>query len=115
MGVSLNIYVVYGVKIPWDQNLSDKFEEYWEQNRESELPEHQFDGMSGEYMVLGSQLFDSGDFRYNLEAGDSFKKHDIKDLVHMERTYKTRFSRLFPEFVHIMDMPFELIMFAHYH
>lgn len=115
MGVSTNVYVFWGIKLPWRDDLHEAFEEYWAENRESELPNHMFDGMMGEYMYLGVQLFDSGDIRFGLEGGDSHRKTQVDTLLNKEHMYKQTFVKLFPEFASLMDSEFEIHMFTHYY
>jgi hypothetical protein len=114
MGISTHIYGYLGAKLPWSNELCQTFEEYFEQDRDHELPSHVFDYMGGRYHVLGVKLYDSGDFRYGMEDGDHTKILDVAQFGEMEKVYKAKFVQQFPQFSHLMDQPFCLIMFAHH-
>lgn len=114
MGVSTNVYVYYGIKIDFNNELNDAFEDYWENNRENLLPDHVFDSMTGEYMVLGSRLYNGGDMRYGCEDADGFTTLDLDKLDGMETEYKQEFCTLFPQFADLINQPFEILMFTHW-
>jgi hypothetical protein len=114
MGVSTECVVYWGIALDWDDQLNQTFEEFWDQNREKELPGHVFDSMTGEYMVLGCNLWNGGDIRYGMENGDPFTQLDVGKLPLMEAEYKQKFCSQFPELAQLMDQPFQLLMFAHY-
>jgi hypothetical protein len=120
LGISTHYYTVYGIKIDgYDDALSDVL--YSDEDRNSLfedkiLPEDFgiiMDGMSGEYMVLGKVLFDSGDQRYS-EIKDVFVATDLTKLADYRRDYMRTFSEYFPQFDHYLDEPWKLITFAHY-
>lgn len=50
MGISTHVYAILGVKIPWDDEFNDAHEQVYD---DSDLPDMIFDGMGGEYTVLG--------------------------------------------------------------
>jgi hypothetical protein len=114
MGVNINVYTFWGVKLKWDDQLWEAIEEYQMQHGDSEAPGHIMDGMTGEYMVLGVQLFDSGDFRYG-ELNEQLCEVHVQDLPVQEALYKSEFCNKLPAWSHVMDTPFQLIMFVHYH
>ncbi len=114
MGVSTHIYGYLGVKIPWDDDMHEVFEEHLESDREPDLPGHVFDYMGGKYHVLGVKLYDSGDFRWGMEDGDVYKKIDITKFPEMEASYKAEFIKKMPQFAHYMEKPFSMIIFTHY-
>ena len=111
MGTSTHVYAVYGVKIPWDPDFCDAHEEVYD---DADLPDLVFDGMSGEYVVVGKILFDSGDFRWGFEKGDVAKVIDPTKLPEIEQEYKEQFKRKFPSFSSIVDQPFSLHVFLHW-
>ena len=111
MGVSTNIYVMFGTKIKWDDNFSEAYEKVYDDN---DTPFVVFDGMGGEYIVFGELLWDSGDFRWDLEGGDSFKEISVNSLPEIEREYKENFTKKFPEFSHLMNDEFFILSFTHY-
>lgn len=110
MGIDIHVYSVYGVKVDgYDTEFSDAYEEVWD-----DCPlEIITDGMNGEYMVFGKQLFDSGNLRF-LDSEDTFKNIDITNLADIEKEYKLEFVKCFPKFAHYMEQPFQLLMFTHY-
>lgn len=112
MGVSTNIYGVYGVKIDWDDDLNDAYDAVYD---DDDTPIAILDGMCGKYIVFGTKLYDSGDFRYGMEDGDTWKDIDLGVLKNVEEAYKFVFNKKFPQFAHYMDQPFKLMIFTHYH
>ena len=112
MGVSTNIYAVYGVKIAYDADFAEAYDEVYD---DDDTPTIIVDGMSGDYMVFGTTMYDSGDFRYGMEDGDNWKEIDIGFLTKAEEAYKWIFVNKFPQFAHYMNEPFKLIIFTHYH
>lgn len=112
MGVSTNIYTYYGVKIPYDNELSEAYEEHYEN---PQAPDILFDDMCGKYIVLGVRLYNSGDMRYGMEDGDHWKEIDLGMLPKHQIEYKEAFKQFYPQFMHLLDKPFKLITFTHYH
>ncbi len=111
MGVSTHAYAVYGVKIPWREDFCDAHELVYD---DADLPDLIFDGMSGEYIVIGKILFDSGDFRWGFENGDIYKSIDTSQLEKIEADYRKSFENKFPQFVHLISQPFSLQVFMHW-
>jgi hypothetical protein len=111
MGISTNFYTIYGIKVEWDDAFNDAYDEVYD---DEDTPFVLTDGMSGEYMVFGAVLFDSGDARWGFEEGDSFKEIDTNTLVNLELGYRTEFLAKFPEFAYIIEQPFKLMTLAHY-
>ena len=110
MGISTHIYCVYGVKIPWDDAFSDAHELVY---NDEDLPDLIFDGMGGDYVVLGKILYDSGDFRWGFENGDVAKTIDVAALPSIEQAYRRQFAQKFPDFVGFLNQPFQLQVFMH--
>jgi hypothetical protein len=111
MGVSTHIYGVYGIRIDWNDQLSELYDEVYDQ---PDVPHVISDGMMGEYMVLGHQFYNSGDIRYGMEDGDQFKALDVSKLAELEQNYKQNFIKYFPTLVDLMTPPFEIIVFTHW-
>lgn len=112
MGVDINTYAVWGVRIEGiPQDLSDAYDKVYE-NCDLDVI---IDGMNGEYMIFGEQLFNGGNIRWGMEDGDECKQIDITTLPELEKQYKEAFCKQFPQFKHYMDQPFRLILFTHYH
>ena len=111
MGISTHVYAILGVKIPWDDEFNAAHELVYD---DPDVPDLIFDGMGGEYTVLGKILFDSGDFRWGFEKGDVWKTLDLSQFAEMEQDYRAAFARKFPEFTHLLSQPFELHVFLHW-
>lgn len=111
MGVSTNFYTVLGIKTEWLDDFAEAYDEVYD---DPDTPFVLMDSMDGDYMIFGTVLFDSGDARWGFEDGDSFTEIDISTFAHREEKYKAEFSSKFPEFTHLMDVPFNLMSLAHY-
>jgi len=110
MGISTNYYTVYGIKGEFNDEF---FEAYDNVYNDDDTPTVLIDSMSGEYAVLGTILFDSGDQRYG-EVEDVFVEIDMDNLPAIELSYKNLFITKFPQFASLMDTPFKLMTFVHY-
>ena len=110
MGVSTNFYTYYGIQIPWNNKFYEVYDEKYDDIHSDII----VDGMGGNYMIFGVCLFDSGDYRWGFEDGDTFKEIDLKNLPSLEAEYKVLFKAEFPEFYHIIDQPFKLMSFVHF-
>lgn len=69
--------------------------------------------MSGNYMIFGKILFDSG----NLRWGDMEDVHvdvDLNKLSEYKDKCVEQFMNYFPTFGHYMDNEWKLMTFAHY-
>ena len=73
MGINTHVYSYWGVRTEWNRDFYDAYEEVEEANVDqygyNKAPagtqvEVLVDGMSGEYMVFGVRLYDSGDARW---------------------------------------------------
>lgn len=114
MGVNLNFYAYYGVKIEYDAAFAEAYEEVYQSiDSESIL----FDGMSGEYIVIGKRLWDSGDARYSYSDSAGFVKTplDVDYLATVRKEFKDSFKELLPNWMHIVDQKWELLCFPHFH
>ena len=113
MGVDTHYYAYYGVKSGFDEKLSELYDDVTEvADDASGLV--LFDGMGGDYMILGCMLFDSGSQRWG-EVEDTFKSIPLESLPQIEADYRAKFAKYFPEFKHLIDgKKFELMVFAHY-
>lgn len=111
MGVSTNIYAVWGIKTPWNDEISNALDDVYD---DPDTPNIIMDGMGGKYMIFGTVLYDSGDFRWGMEDGDIYKEIDFSTLPEMEKTYKQEWLAKFPQFSNIIEQPFKLMMFTHF-
>ena len=109
MGININVYTYFGVKIDWNDEFLEAYEEVYSDN---DTPNVLVDDMCGEFIVLGIRLYDSGDFRYCEDMGnDDFKPFKIGDLWKKEIEYREAFGRKFPQFVELINQPFEIFSF----
>lgn len=111
MGVSTNFYTIYGLKIDWNEEFSEAYEEVY---NDSDTPFVLMDGMGGEYMIFGEVLFNSGDDRWGFEHGDTFKEIHTHKLLEIQKEYTDKFYAKFPDFLHLIAPPFKLMTLAHY-
>ena len=112
MGVETNFYTVLGAKFEWDDDFYSLYEEL-EEAAPGLTINIIFDYMSGEYFVIGKELFDSGSARWGFEDGDTFNEYTLEELAQFEKEYKEEFSKLFPNFLHLIKDPFKIITFMH--
>lgn len=110
MGISTNIYTFYGVKIGYDEAFTEAYDEVYNDLKVPVI----IDGMMGEYIVFGEQLFDSGDFRYGMEDGDSCSETELEALSELREKYIEEFCKYLPEFRHLIDVEWKIICFTHY-
>ncbi len=111
MGISTNIYTIHGIKIPFDESFNDAYDEVYNDLKINII----IDGMSGEYMVFGIMLFNSGDIRYGLEGGDNFKElKSLEELIKPRDEYIEEFCKYLPEFRNLIDIPWTFFTFTHY-
>lgn len=100
MGVDITAYTVYGVKIEYDSEFCDAYYD------NEELEEYVIiDGMGGEYMVLGAQLY---------VGGDGFETIDISALPERKAEVVAAFKKYMPEYAHLLDGEWQILAFMHY-
>lgn len=124
MGINMNVLAVYGIRLDWDEAFYEAYEEieealcdefgYGKPVPADRQIEAKFDCYSGDYMILGEVLYDSGDFRWCDNMND-YQEIDMSNLLNIELEYKEKFARLYPEHVHLLERKdFKLINFIHY-
>lgn len=111
MGVSTNFYTICGIKIDWNEEFHDAYDEVY---NDKDTPNVLFECYGCKYIIFGKVLFNSGDARRGFEDGDSFKEIDLTKLSAIETDYKTAFANKFPQFAHLMSEPFKVMTLAHY-
>lgn len=110
MGISTHFYTVYGTKVPYDDEFGEAYDLVYD---DTDTPHIIFDGDGG-YVILGKNLFDSGDLRWG-EFTDMYTEVDIEELPAFEIEYKKKkFLEKFPQFPHLVEHPFKIITLAHY-
>lgn len=111
MGINTHYYTVHGIHL--NEFPEDFWEAYDEVYDDEDTPFVIVDGYSGNYMILGTPLFDSGDLRFN-EIEDVFVEIDLDALPQYEKAYREKFTTKFPQFSHLLDEPFKLMTLVHY-
>ena len=114
MGVDTRFITMFGVKIDWNDDFNDAYEEAYaaDDYNGANLPHVIMDGMMGEYMVLGVSLLETESMRW--EAPTGFVEVDINDLDKDRKEYIEKFRETFPSFAHLVDVPWKVISFVHY-
>jgi hypothetical protein len=110
MGISTHYYTVHGVKLEWNDEFNEAYDEVYD---DEDTPIVILDSMSGEYMVFGKILYDSGDLRWS-NFKDAFVEIDLNSLTDIEIDYKKEFIGKFPQFASLVEQPFKLMTFVHY-
>ena len=128
MRISKTPLVYYGVKLPLNEyfyndwtdrysNLMDFAPDFLELTPEEQAawdgwPDVLFDDKTDEYMILGLELFDFGGrfLKY-----DPSVTHSIDDVMNQAKTYKEGFVKWFPEFRHLVEVPFNFLTVMHFH
>jgi len=128
MGIDTHVYCVYGVKTEWDDDFHQAQDEYetalikehgYDKWRSGKIPDDPMievtsDGMGGEYMVFGPQLYDSGNWRWGELTQETQVELDGDTLKRMRDEYIETFRKVYPDHVHLVDRPWKLINFVHY-
>src|SRR6056297_1102416 len=104
MGINVHVYSIYGVRTEWNEPFSDAFEAVEEANIDTygynKSPadaqvEVLMDGMGGEYMVFGVELYDSGDGRW----GEMVNSNEVdiypEKMDTLKHEYMEKFKRLY--------------------
>jgi hypothetical protein len=115
MGVNLNFYVYFGVRVPYDFEFAYAYDEI-----ASELEDTShvlFDGMSGEYVIIGQRLWDSGDARYAYEGSDGYKEIAIdENFCKSSKDYLINFFKFhLPKYASYLQKEWTLVFVPHYH
>jgi hypothetical protein len=124
MGINTHVYTVFGVRLEWNDDFHEAYEEIeeallaefgWGNPQEAgRQVEAIMDGMCGEYMILGHIIYDSGDFRY-CEDMNNYQEIDTSNMLSLELEYKEQFARLYPNHVYLLEgKDFKLINLIHY-
>lgn len=114
MGIDTHYYTVFGIKHNYDDVPSNwKDDAYEEAYDDADTPNVIIDSMSGEYIILGEILYDSGNLRWG-DMEDVFVEIDLARLGEIEAKYKAEFTAKFPDFAELVNQPFKLMTFAHY-
>lgn len=124
MGINTHVYSYWGVRTEWNKDFYDAYEAIEEANVDqygyNKEPAHAqievlVDGMSGNYMVFGERLYDSGDARWGEMVNSNEVEINDAVLEQMRAEYMTQFKRLYPDqFEWLNSKPWRLVNLVHY-
>ena len=127
MGVNLNVYGIFGVKTT-DHDIYDKINyindlDYVDDEPSAEVSEQILkaselqkicdfiqDGYCGEYSIIGTKIYSSGDFRYGWDEAENNETFSIQELLELEIKQK----ELLKYFGIEIDEPFHFFGIKHY-
>jgi len=109
MGIDVHVYTIFGVKVPWDDQFVDDYDDVYERCPIDVI----MDGMGGEYLVFGKNLFSRPNFRWG-DGGDGFTTISPESLPEIEAEYRREFSKWFPQHTALVEQPFKILSFTHY-
>ena len=127
MGVNLNVYGIFGVKTT-DHDIYDKINyindlDYVDDEPSAEVSEQILkaselqkicdfiqDGYCGEYSIIGTKIYSSGDFRYGWDEAENNETFSIQELLDLEIKQK----ELLKYFGIEIDEPFHFFGIKHY-
>lgn len=124
MGINIHVYSYWGVRTEYNEEFSTAYEEVYSENVKkyghSKEPEDAqidvlFDGMSGEYIVFGVELYDSGDSRW----GEMYNANEVdispEKMEALRLDYLEKFKRLYPDqYEWFAAKPWRLVNLVHY-
>lgn len=116
MGINTNVYSYWGVRTEWNEAVSNRWHELDQQDiGPREDIEILVDGMGGEYMVFGVQLYDSGDARWGemRNSNEVDISHNVLDQLRWD--YMSKFKTLYPDqFEWLNSKPWRLVNLVHW-
>ena len=116
MGINIHVYSYWGVRTEWNSAIHDAYEELYDQDVEPDNDvEILMDGMSGEYMVFGVRLYDSGDSRWGEMVNSNEVEINDEVLATMKNNYMENFKQLYPnQYEWLAEKPWKLVNLVHY-
>ena len=116
MGINIHVYSYWGVRTEYNNDVSDRWNDLDEQDISPVNDvEILMDGMSGEYMVFGVQLYDSGDSRWGEMVNSNEVEINDAILEQMRAEYMNRFKQLYPDqYEWLAAKPWRLVNLVHY-
>lgn len=108
MGVEVDFYVVYGVKLSYDE-CKDFCAEHGDNEKGVDAV---IDHMSGDYAVIGKILAKMSEYD---DSGDNVIEFGAEYLEDVEKNYRKQFEEKFPDHVGLLNGEhFRLIFIKHY-
>lgn len=124
MGINTHVYSYWGVRTEWHDDFYNAYEEIEEANMDqygyNKAPagtqiEVLMDGMSGEYMVFGERLYDSGDARWGEMVNSNEVEINDAVLEQMRSEYMSKFKTLYPDqYDWLAAKPWRLVNLVHW-
>jgi hypothetical protein len=116
MGINIHVYSYWGVRTEYNNDVSDRWNDLDEQDISPVNDvEILMDGMSGEYMVFGVQLYDSGDSRWGEMVNSNEVEINDAVLEQMQSEYMNKFKQLYPDqYEWLAAKPWRLVNLVHY-
>jgi len=116
MGINVHVYSYWGVRTEWNEAVSDRMEDFWDIDIDpADDANILCDGMSGEYMIFGERLYDSGDSRWDEMYNSNEVEIDQTILDGMREDYMAKFKTLYPDqYEWLAAKPWRLVNLVHY-
>ena len=125
MGIDIKLYTYYGIRCDWNDDFYDAYDEVESQlikefGYKGPYPSERninllLDGMCGEYIIFGIELYDSGNMRF-WDNINNFEEINISNLKNSENEYREKFKKIYPNHYHLIeDKPFVLMNIIHYY
>jgi hypothetical protein len=116
MGINIHVYSYWGVRTEYNNDVSDRWNDLDEQDISPvNNVEILMDGMSGEYMVFGVRLYDSGDSRWGEMINSNEVEVNDAILETMRSEYMSKFKTLYPDqYEWLAAKPWRLVNLVHY-
>ena len=124
MGINVHVYSYWGVRTEWNDEFHNAYEAVEEANIDTygynkEPADAQtkvlMDGMSGNYMVFGECLYDSGDSRWGEMTNSNEVEINDSILETMRSDYMSKFKTLYPDqYEWLAAKPWRLVNLVHY-
>lgn len=114
MGINTHVYSYWGVRTEWNDDVHRRHEELYNQKLDNAV-EILMDGMSGEYMVFGVRLYDSGDARWGEMVNCNEVDISNNALDQMRWDYMSAFKKYYPDqFAWLNSKPWRLVNLVHW-
>lgn len=115
MGINIHVYSYWGVRTEWNDDVSERREEIYDDLTITDDVEILSDGMSCEYMIFGVRLYDSGDARWGEMVNSNEVEINQEILDRMREDYMASFKRLYPDqYDWLAEKPWRLVNLVHF-
>jgi hypothetical protein len=116
MGINVHVYSYWGVRTEYNEEVSDRIDEIYDMDVDpADDVAILTDGMSGEYMVFGERLYDSGDSRWGEMVNSNEVEINQEILDTMQTEYMQKFKALYPDqYEWLAAKPWRLVNLVHY-